>query len=107
MKSIKGEITLPATLVNRIVKKLLKKLPPILATGQAGKEAPIMNVDDLAEYLKVPVAWIYKRTGGKEIPHIKLANRQLRFRKKDIDEWLESLKMPSVNDYRGNMADRR
>jgi excisionase family DNA binding protein len=100
MKPLKGEIMLPKALVNRIVKKVVKKLQPILVAGQNQKEAEIMDVDDLAGYLQVPVGWIYKRTGSKEIPHMKLANRQLRFRKKDIDEWLESVKMPAVNHHK-------
>jgi hypothetical protein len=39
----------------------------------------------------------------KEIPFYKLSNKQLRFRKRDIDKWLDSLKTPALNRFTGKM----
>jgi predicted DNA-binding transcriptional regulator AlpA len=44
--------------------------------------------------------WIYERTQLKEIPHIKV-NGLLRFRKRDIDKWLNSFNVPSVSTPEG------
>lgn len=63
----------------------------------------IFDVPGLCEYLKVSSKWIHERTHLKEIPFYKLSNKQLRFRKKDIDKWLDSLKTPTINEYRGKL----
>jgi excisionase family DNA binding protein len=101
MKALKGEIVLPKSLVNRIVRKLLKKIQPELQKVRKNDADALFDIKGLAGYLKVKQSWIYKRTSLNEIPFIKLANRQVRFRKRDIDSWLQSLSMPSVSDFRG------
>lgn len=48
---------------------------------------PMMTADELARYLKVDVALVYRHLD--EIPHIELEG-QMRFRRESIDRWLES-----------------
>ncbi|MDA8171194.1 MAG: helix-turn-helix domain-containing protein [Nitrospiraceae bacterium] len=48
----------------------------------------LLNIDEVAEYLGVTKATIYSWTSQKKIPHIKLTKRLLRFREKDIMDWL-------------------
>ena len=70
-------------------------LKPLLVN--AGKlDDEIFDVKGLSEYLKASKQWIYERTSLKEIPHIKL-DGQLRFRKKDIDRWMNSHNIPAIN----------
>lgn len=79
-----------------IVEKLIEKIKPII-TKNGNKEADIIfNVHGLAEYLKASKQWIYERTHLNEIPFIKKQGL-LRFKKKDIDKWLDSGKTPSNN----------
>ena len=58
---------------------------------RAGRAAaafgPVMDADDLAKYLKVDVATVYRHL--EEIPHFELEG-QMRFRRESIDSWLES-----------------
>lgn len=49
----------------------------------------IFTREDLADYLHVSVSWVDKNI--RDIPHIKIAGT--RFRKSDIDEWLDSKKV--------------
>ncbi len=56
----------------------------------------IFNVSGLSEYLSVSKKWIYERTHLKEIPYLKVGG-QLRFRKLDIDKWLNSYRVPAVD----------
>ncbi len=46
----------------------------------------IMTPKDLAEYIQVPLSWVYNNI--HTIPHVKLG-RLLRFKKADIDKWLD------------------
>lgn len=60
----------------------------------AGDELePLLTVQQLAEYLQVPEGtiykWRYRRTG----PPAMKVGIHLRWRKSDVDEWLESLKL--------------
>jgi excisionase family DNA binding protein len=53
----------------------------------------LWTVDEVAAYLGLPVSSIYRmtcRTATVRIPHTRIGGR-LRFRKADIDRWLESL----------------
>ena len=47
----------------------------------------VMNIDDLAEYLKLPKPTVYKLAQSGELPG-KKAGRQWRFHKDAIDRWL-------------------
>ena len=56
-------------------------------------------IADVAEYLQLPISSVYKMTGAKagfRIPHIRI-NGRLRFRKADIDRWLELLTVSNLN----------
>jgi excisionase family DNA binding protein len=51
----------------------------------------IFDVEGLARYLKVNRSWIYEKTHRNDLPYYKIG-RFLRFRKKEIDRWLDSQK---------------
>jgi len=92
---MKAELNLDINqLASEITQKVLHELKPLLPAGKDQDE--IFDVPALASYLKVSVKWIYERTHLKEIPHIK-AGGQLRFRKRDIDTWLDSYQIPAIN----------
>ncbi len=78
-----------------IVDNIINKLKPYFS-DKPPQPNNLMNTNDLCAYLKVSKQWVYERTHLKLIPHIKLSNKELRFRKKDIDAWLESKKTPVV-----------
>ena len=51
-----------------------------------------MTVDDVAEYLQVSKESIYKLAQRRKIPAAKILS-QWRFRKADIDKWVEKRKI--------------
>ncbi len=56
-------------------------------------EQCLWKISDVAQYLGIPLSGVYKMTGPKSvlrIPHLRIAGR-VRFRKGDIDEWLNLL----------------
>jgi len=64
-------------------------MPPIPATTIS--ESPdVLNVGEVAEYLRIPRSSIYKLAKRRGIPSQKVG-RQWRFSRKAIDEWLASL----------------
>ena len=50
----------------------------------------LWSIGDAAAYLGIPKMSVYKMTSAGTIPHLKLGGR-LRFRKADIDRWLDLL----------------
>jgi excisionase family DNA binding protein len=51
---------------------------------------PLMTIDQAAELLQVPASWIYKQTSaGGSFPFLKLGAKHLRFRRSEIERWLE------------------
>jgi excisionase family DNA binding protein len=58
----------------------------------------LWNVEEVADYLHLPVGSIYKMTAPKSrttIPHVRVSGR-IRFRKHDIDRWLELLTVSNL-----------
>jgi len=51
------------------------------------KSSDVMNIDELAKYLKLPKPTLYKLAQGGKVPGRK-AGRQWRFHKEAIDKWL-------------------
>lgn len=50
----------------------------------------LMTVAEVSALLRVPASWIYARTSGngEQLPFLKLG-RHLRFRRAEIEAWLE------------------
>jgi len=69
--------------------------PVVSGNGKHEAEDIIFDVKGLQAYLKVSKKWIYERTHLKEIPHLKI-NGQLRFKKKDVDKWLNNYHVVAV-----------
>ncbi len=76
-------------LIDIIVEKVVEQLTPILKQNQKSNDGELMDVKGLAEYLKVKESWVYEKVHTKKIPFQK-AGRFPRFRKKQIDKWLEN-----------------
>lgn len=58
----------------------------------------LWKIRDVAGYLGVPVSAVYKMTAPRattRIPHLRIAGR-LRFRRTDIDRWLDLLAVTDV-----------
>jgi len=58
----------------------------------------LWGIEEVAEYLQLPPSSVYKMTSAKRgalIPHLKLGGR-LRFRKADIDRWLDLLSVGNL-----------
>ncbi len=88
--------------IQAITDHLYSKLKPLISTSTS-QTHDLMDINELCDYLKVTRQWVHERTHLKEIPYIKLSNKQLRFRKKDIDKWLDSLQVPVITHYKGKL----
>jgi excisionase family DNA binding protein len=54
----------------------------------------LLNVQEVAAVLKVPVSWVYERTrrrGIGRLPHLKVG-KYVRFRLAEVEEYLETLR---------------
>lgn len=81
-------------LVREITREVVKAVRPALQEKAADDN--LYTVKTLAKYLEVSDQWVYERVHLKEIPHLKVGKFP-RFRRRDIDSWLESLKIPVVS----------
>ena len=69
-----------------------------LATQPASRVSPeaepLLTVHEVAEFLRVPVSWVYERTrrrGIERLPHLKIG-KYLRFRFTEVQTYLETLR---------------
>ena len=78
-----------SALIDAIVEKVVDRLKPLLMQTPKCSDSELMDVKGLAKYLKVKESWVYEKIHTKKIPFQK-AGRFPRFRKKNIDKWLEN-----------------
>jgi excisionase family DNA binding protein len=70
-------------------------------------EQSLWKVSDVAQYLGIPPNSVYKMTGPKSalhIPHIRIAGK-VRFRKANIDQWLDQHMAPANHLFAGIHTD--
>jgi len=80
---------------NEVVARIIKSIQEKLYSCKVDEES-LFTVKSLAKYLEVSDQWIYERIQKAEIPVIKVGKFP-RFKKSDIDDWLNSLKVPVMN----------
>lgn len=81
-------------LVREIANEVIKVIKPMLDKGKA-EDDTLFTVESLAKYLGTSKQWVYERVHLKEIPYIKMGKFP-RFKKADIDNWLDTFKVPAI-----------
>ncbi len=81
-------------LASKIAREVAGAIVPIL-TRRVIEADTIFTVETLAKYLQVSKQWVYERVHLKEIPHFKMGKFP-RFRKREVDIWLDSMKTPAM-----------
>jgi len=59
--------------------------------------AILMNVIELANYINIKEKTIYSKVEAKEIPHFRIGGL-IRFKKSEIDQWIEGQRVGVVSD---------
>ncbi|MBA4419050.1 MAG: hypothetical protein C0392_14270, partial [Syntrophus sp. (in: bacteria)] len=77
--------------------------PYLFKTGKDRQEDAVFDVRGLCDYLKVTPKWVYEQTHIKAIPYFKLTNKALRFKRSDIDKWMEKLRTPAITEPTGKL----
>lgn len=80
-------------IVREITREVINALKPLLHAR--AEDDTIFTVKTLAKHLEVSNQWVYERVHLKEIPYIKMGKFP-RFKKSDIDRWLDTLKTPAI-----------
>ena len=90
------KLELEQTDLQRIAEHVLDALRPLLAgTGKDKPVDAVMDVQALADYLKVAPTWVYKQVQFKSIPHFH-AGKFPRFKRSEIDSWIKQNSTPST-----------
>jgi len=97
------KIDLESQDIQLIAEKVAETLRPLLANKGKGHDDEILDVQGLCDYLKVSKRWVYERTRFSEIPFFRISKQEVRFKKHDVCEWIESRKELIFNDYSGNV----
>ena len=83
-------------LINKIAVKVVKAIKPLFSANKPEDDSSLLTVESLAAYLNVKKQWVYERITLNEIPFFKIGKFP-RFKKTEIDGWLESQKVPAMN----------
>ncbi len=88
-------------LVDTIVERVIQEIKPLLNSHYHAKNDELLDVQGLAEYLKVKPSWVYEKVHSRQIPFRK-ACKFPRFPKKHIDLWLLNPYHPDLSIYNLN-----
>lgn len=91
---MKADLTIPPEMIHAIADEVAALLRPLLVTEKEPDD-PIFTIDNLVAYLHIPKKWIYERTRFREIPFFK-AGKFIRFRKSEIDSWIQGQSSPAT-----------
>ncbi len=83
--------------IEAIASRVADRLEPKLRAVKHEDEDILMNIKEVAKYLRCSVGCIYKLTSTKAIPHFKRGEKFLLFRKSHIDKWINSFVVPVIN----------
>jgi excisionase family DNA binding protein len=95
---LKAEFKIPPEFIEEIVEKLVIRLKPYLSVSGKKEEDVIFDVEELAKYLKVESSWVYNQISQKTLPYFK-TGKYVRFRKKEIDAWINSQMVKPVDRF--------
>ncbi len=63
---------------------------PLHPSNPWGEQSPLLTIDEVSEFLRVPVSSLYRwRSTGSDAPPAIRLGRHLRFRRSDLEAWLE------------------
>ncbi len=68
-------------------------------------EEELITPDELAEYLRVPKSWVYDSVQTRDLPHLRLNNRRLRFKMSEVTQWLAAQTMAAHKRRRQDFKD--
>jgi len=99
---MKAELTISPDFADELAQMILERIKPMIGSSPSQVIDTLFDVKGLSDYLAVGPDWIYKHVHLKEIPHLKVKGL-LRFRKSQIDKWINSYGVPVVEAVRKPM----
>ena len=72
-----------------IAARVAERIMPLL--NSQSQQDTLFTVEGLSNYLQVTKQWVYEKIHSNSIPHYKMG-KYPRFRKSDIDSWLDEQK---------------
>lgn len=99
---MKLELTITEEHIQQIADAIIERILPAMVkrAGAAQQDDALMNIAELAQYMKVDESWIYTRTGQQRIPFIK-KGKYLLFRRSEIDKWLQQDAVKPLSPFTG------
>ena len=89
--------------IEAIAKKVLEFLLPLIPS--TNQEDRVFDKQSLAEYLHVDISWIDKQITKRAIPFFK-AGKYTRFKKSQIDQWIEIRRIDPISDLKNYKKSR-
>jgi len=58
--------------------------------GGVAAESPLLTYDEVSSQYKIPKGTLYWWVRRRSIPFVRLGPRSVRFRRRDLEKWIES-----------------
>lgn len=66
------------------------------ARDDGGTRAELLTYREVAGMIGVPLGTLYEKVARREIPHVRLGRRLVRFERSAIDAWLRDRRVPGA-----------
>lgn len=68
-------------------------------------EKELLTVEELSDRLSVKPSTLYSWVASGQIPHLRLSRRLIRFKKEEIDQWLEGQRKAQIDRINPKVGD--
>lgn len=58
------------------------------ASASLSPSAPLLTADEAARLLHIPRSTLYELVRSRGLPHVRIGDRALRFKRSDLEEWI-------------------
>lgn len=80
----------PNPLNNKTMTEELKQLADLVSTNIINCTKEVLTSDEVALYMGISKAYLYKLTMKQKIPHYKPMGKLVYFNRKEVEQWLQS-----------------
>ncbi len=75
-----------------------------ISANISGNTKEVLTCEEAARYMGISKSYLYKLTMRREIPHFKPSGKVVYFNRSELEQWLQSNRVTTVDEARGQAA---
>ncbi|MCC8118551.1 MAG: helix-turn-helix domain-containing protein [Bacteroidales bacterium] len=77
------------------LEEVTKSVTEVLTNKSLLATKEVLTLEEVAQYMGVSKSYLYKLTMNRQIPHYKPNGKMTYFNRREVEEWLQSIPVPT------------